>query len=707
MPQTFDREFAASSQEMANKSDFANMLRIFWRGKWLIFLFAVLFMLLGGYYAFYFAEPRFVATARLALDLRQTNVLDLESVISGVSTETASLNTALEFIRSPDLIEMVVDELDLVEDPEFNIFLREKPKYSISMLKNYVRELIVGAPASVESPTSDAIRMTTANSLASIVSVTSQRNTYIFNIRATTSSGAKSASIVNTLAQVYLTDQVHKKLTAINSAVDFLAQRVNDLDLEIKTKSAELQDIRNNSNMISAETLSALSVRAKDLRERLIGSKSAYESVLKRQQELERVIATQDSMSSIAEQLEDATLSTIAAQPEGIDQLSLFDARLDRLQQGLSDEVARARAQFDALDAAFNDIQTEIDEQNLDLVTISDLTREISAIQVLYETFLTRLKETSAQIGLQRADAEILFLAQRGIQIAPRRSRIIAMSMVLGGMLGAGIVFLISLRVRGIRNSADLEKMTGLRVFGQIAIAPIRHRRDLLSYLRDNNASAFSEAIRNLRTSLLMSNIDRPPRVVLVTSSTPGEGKTTVSIALAQNLAGLEKRVLLIEGDIRRRTFTHYFKKTKAGGLFSVIQGENSIEDSAFHDEVLGADVIMGDKTSVNAADVFASERFKLVLETVREKYDFIIIDSPPVLAVPDSRIIGPLCDAVLYVVKWDSTSTEVVGEGIRQISSGGLSPTGLVLTQIDSRKMRTYGYDGHYGAYASDYYKE
>ena len=223
-----------------------------------------------------------------------------------------------------------------------------------------------------------------------------------------------------------------------------------------------------------------------------------------------------------------------------------------------------------------------------------------------------------------------------------------------------------------------------------------------MEYLRSKSTSAASEAIRNLRTSILLSDVDNPPKIIMSTSSIPGEGKTTQAISLAHNLAGLDKKVLLIEGDIRRRTFSQYMENSSTGGLVSVVSGELSIEDAVVCDTGLGVDVLMGDKSSINAADLFSSTKFRNFLTAAREAYDFVIIDTPPVLVVPDARVIGHLVDSIIYTVNWDKTTKAQVLDGLRQFSSVGLRVSGLVLAQIDARGMKRYGYGDGYGAYAA-----
>ena len=255
-------------------------------------------------------------------------------------------------------------------------------------------------------------------------------------------------------------------------------------------------------------------------------------------------------------------------------------------------------------------------------------------------------------------------------------------------------------KIQVFRTADELETSTGYPVLGQIPTIPARKRTNVLKYLTDRPTSAAAEAVRNLRTTTLLSNVDNPPQVIMLTSSLPGEGKTTLSLSLTQNLTGLGKKVLLIEGDIRRRVFAEYFDIKGKQGLLAVLSGERTLDESVVNIRQLGADILVGERSYASAADVFSSDAFREFLATARAAYDYIIIDTPPVLVVPDARIIGSSVDAILYTVKWDSTTKRRVSEGLKSFENVNLSVTGLVLGQINARGMIRYGYWDVYEAY-------
>ena len=686
--------------------DEIDLLQLFgalWRGKWIILLTSMLALLVGGYYAYAVAVPQYSAVARLALQSRDQQVVDLESVMSGVSTEQSAINTELEIIRSRSLLERLVTDMGLVADPEFNASLQKPSAFSrdavIRLIATYLPMQVADSPA----PTVEEKLISAGEAVRQAISVSSQRNTYLLDIQVTSEDRRKSAEMANRLAQIYLDDQIQIKFAATEYAVNWLSGRVTDLELELKQKEDAIKDLRAESELVSLEALDALNIRAKDVRDRLIEAQvvviGAREKFV-----LFQDLADRKDIDAVLTAVTDPVLTQLsdAAKDNGTDAKRAFFEKFNALLERERLNVEREIARRDALQSSNDLIQGQIAEQNSDLVKLNQLVREADATRVLYETFLTRFKETSVQIGLQQADSRILSLATPGKQVAPRRSLVLALSFLLGGMLGTGIVLLRQFLHDGFRTAEELEQVTGYTVLGQIPKMPIRRRDQLNNYIRTKTTSASSEAIRNLRTSILMSNVDDPPKVIMSTSSIPGEGKTTQAISLAHNLSGLGKKVLLVEGDIRRRTFTKYFNNKSPGSLVSVITGEQSIEEAVFHDADLGIDVLMGDKSSINAADLFSSDKFHAFVATARAGYDFVIIDTPPVLVVPDSRVIGQSVDAIIYTVEWDHTKKALVTDGLRQFSSIGLMVTGLVMAQIDSRGMTRYGYGGKYGGYST-----
>ncbi|TMV05724.1 polysaccharide biosynthesis tyrosine autokinase [Ruegeria sediminis] len=682
--------------------DLVELFRTLWRGKWWIAGSMAAAIFVAAYWAFFIAVPVYSTTAFVTLENRQGQVVDFENVVSGLSGDQTSINTEVEVLKSRELAKKLVVELDLVNDPEFNPDLRDDPGFSIGKVKDFVRGLIVAQDEPAPETPDQTIEEVTTNVLKAF-DVSNLRNTYVFAIKATTEDPAKSKLIADTLADLYILNQLDVKFEATQRATGWLSERVASLQIELETAEAKAKEFNAGTELISPEAFEALNRQAKDTRERLKATSDRVEEISARIAQLEAAAASGDRQN-MAQVASNPTLTQSLARVEaGTMPADLFDTQFQQLIQNETVARARAQSQTEGLTQSLTNIETQIDRQSKDLVTLQQLTREAEAARSIYEYFLGRLKETSVQQGIQQADSRVLSMAVLPtIPSAPKKTRVLALAGILGLMLGAGLVLMREFLNNTFRTSQQLEQSTGVTVMGQIPSLPAKQRKDVIQYLREKPTSAAAEAIRNLRTSVALSNVDQPPQVIMLTSSIPGEGKTTLSLALAQSFACLNKRVLLIEGDLRRLVFAEYFSaEDYKRGLIAVLAGDAGLSDVVRHIPEVGVDVLLGEKFEANVADLFSSERFAQLMTEARSQYDVVIIDTPPVLVVPDARTIAQHVDALLFAVHWDSTDQSQVAEGLRMLESVNFRPSGLVLSQIDMKGMKRYGYGGQYGAYA------
>ncbi len=677
-----------------------------WRGKWWIALCAFVGLLIGGIYATQVAVPIYSSSTVIAIEDSEPSLIDIQSAVTGVSSESESINTEIEVIRSRQLMEKVVQDLDLLSDPEFNPTLIDPGLFSLATIV----ELVAGPN---EPDTDQELLNEAVKRLRERTSVSVKRQTFAITISVNSEGKVKSEQLANTIAENYLQDQVRVKFATLDEGVTWLSERVVELEIEIEEKDRALKDAAAEADYINIEGLELMNRQVRELRERLIGEKNDAANAAANLVQLRTAVSAQD-VPLVLEATKDPTLRRISEGLSGIElwqEGGVFKTRVELLLARSETNLERARTQVSSLEETIASVEIRVDDQARKLGVIQQMSRELDTVSILYETFLTRLKETTIQQGIQSPDARVLSKAIIGEKVSPRTVRIGLLTLVLGIIAGAATVLLREMRADTFRNAEDLLSVTGEQVIGQIPLIPMEGRQDLLQYLQDKPTSAAVEAVRNLRTSILLSQLDTPPQVIMSTSTIPGEGKTTQSISLAHNLAGLGKRVLLVEGDIRRRTLDEYFLQ-EAGdhGILSVVSGEVSLDEAVMHSDRLNADVLMGQKSKVNAADVFSSDRFNKFLATLREAYDYIIIDTPPVLVVPDARIIGQSCDAIMYSVKWDSTSKAQVKAALKELAAVNLNVSGLVLSQVDPKGMKRYGYgerSGAYGTYGGGYYDD
>jgi capsular exopolysaccharide synthesis family protein len=706
----------------ARESDLAlrDLLMTVWRAKWLMALFAVIGFAIS-YAQLLRITPLYTSEVRVLWEIDQNNVVDIDPVARSLAGDFFSLSSQIEVIESGRLLERVVDGLRLVEDPNFNARLRPPEGWTRWLSLGYVigraTRLVAGDPPSAApDDSSDALRRATVSALRGAVEAEWLDGTYVLKIRATTPDPEHSAKIANAMARYYILDQLETKFEATRQATNWLTERVADLRVELEAAEQSVEAYSSGSTLVSEEALLAASRQVKDLRERATAIGDERADTARRLAGIETARAATD-FAAIATLAREPRLRTMADEIARLDQASQgaaraalvarFDAEMDRATARMAFSIERLEGQEATVRKTTAELEVKLEEQSRSLVELRQLQREAEASRLIYEFFLGRLKETSVQEGIQRPDARILTEAEApGKPSSPNRG----MTLMIGG--GAGIFlalllgFLFERLNTTFRSTDELEVRTGQSVIGTIPMAPVNRRRALLQYLVDKPTSSVAEAVRNLRTSVLLANVDHPPKVIMLTSALPGEGKTTCCIALAQISEALGKRVLLIECDIRRRTFRNYFDLPDRGGLLSVLSGARSFEETVYLDESSGLYILPGEESSVNAADIFASQRFADFITEMRQHFDFIFIDTPPVLAVPDARVIAKNSDAVLFCVRWDKTARETVVEGLRFFAQVNIKIAGLVLSQVNVNKMARYGYTG-YGYYreAAKYY--
>ena len=683
--------------------DLSTLLGALWRGKVYILTAVFAAVLLSGIYAYVLATPMYRSTAVVMLNNREEQVVELGNVVGGLTADSTVVNTEVEVLKSRILLGKVVDELELTEDPEFNTSLQTASM--ISKIEESMKSALL--PTSPDTGTSipASTRDRTISALRSAITISNISRSLVFQVTVETMDRDKSARIANTLADLYILNQLEVKFEATEQATTWLTERVTDLQIALENAEEEVKDFRAGTSLVSTDALRGLEVQVKDMRERIDNTQAAQEAAETRLAAM-RAAETPEQRAEVTNDLQLQRMLPRVGEPAIAES---FETRFETLLARAENDIERQQSQLATLRESLTTLEDQIDRQSQDLITLQQLTREAEASRLLYEYFLSRLKETSAQQGVQQADSRIISPAVvPDAAASPRKTMILAMAMILGLIVGAAFVLLRESRHRAFRNAEQLETATGYAAIGQIPLIPAKRRKDAISYLKEKPSSAAAEAIRNLRTSVMLSNVDTPPKLIMTSSAVSGEGKTTVALSLTQNFAAMGKKVLLIEGDIRRRVFGQYLQTDRTEGIVSGLTGTRTFDDVVVHSELLGADVLLGDKGQSNAADIFSSERFSSLLEELRSRYDIVLIDTPPVLIVPDPRVIAQNVDATVFVVRWDRTQKEQVIGALREFESVGKPVSGLVLNQISPRGMKRYGYGNNYGpysAYGSKYY--
>lgn len=625
--------------------DIGEIVKLLWKSKWLIACVLLVSIIAGIFYVQQL--PRlYNGEAKLILESNEQNATGLDNLVPGISDDDAELNSQLEVIKSRNIIGQVVDTLSLTDDPEFNITLRE-PTIIVKSIRWIKSKIGTTSETDLLDHREIAIDKLTENLKVSVLP-----KTHVFKISLETWEPLKSVNIINTLSQAFVSDQITTKLNSNIQAANWLREKVDILAKNLNKSEAKAANFRSQT---------------------------------------ERVVTEQDVVRSN-------------------NNLKNARGRLDSFQLYLKESTGSSvptrdidRAQLNSLLLNITELEAIVKKQTTDLLTIRQLDREALAAGAIYEHFAQRMNEIEVQKGLQESDVRVLSEAvPRYKSTKPRKTITVAVFGILGLILSITYILLRKSLDKSFNDPAELQNAFGIPVIGTVPRAKTKNRRGLLNYAIRHPSSAIMEAIRDLRTSLLASEkhdsqIDG--EVVVLTSSIPAEGKTTSSILLALNSVALDKKVLLVECDLRRSTFKTYFGPSIEPGLLHAIEQKNDWEAAIWKEPKTNMHIIFGGLSNGrNAADIFAAQNFVDFIEQAKKSYDLVILDSPPVLPVPDARLIAKISDKIIYVVQSASTPASMVATGLRLFENIGLKPDGLVMTQVNNR-------DG-YSGYGSEYYR-
>jgi capsular exopolysaccharide synthesis family protein len=525
----------------------------------------------------------------------------------------------------------------------------------------------------------------------------------VFAVNAYSPDPVKAAAIANAVAEAYIEDQLDAKLEVTRRATEWLSVRSEELRARLEESEERVEMARRSSQLINETALQAENRQLKDLRQRA--------------SELERDLRTRDLQLEALRSLSRTGGTTLPDAVTVSPQLVQISRQLatatgereavlrEQFTMQLERDIATAEAQRRLIEeqralveSSTAEMESEISRKSAELIALRQLERESEANRAVYEFFLTRMNETSAQAGIQRPDARMLSHAVAPTApTTPRVMRAYAIAIFLAMILGSTVIVARDRMQTSFRSPREFEKAIGKRVLAMIPEAPTSGRRKLFDFMLANRGSNFAEAIRNLRTSILLSWIDQPKQVVMVTSSTPAEGKTTVSLSLAVDFARTGKKVLLVECDIRRRVFSQYMKTDEAKGVVAVLAGTATLEEALVHNAEGGVDVLPAERQNVQAVDLFTSQRFSHFIDEMRQRYDLIVLDTPPVLAVSDPRIIARNADAIIYAVRWGVTPAATVQDGAGQFAGDDMANIGFVMTRVNMKKVMQYSYGGRY----------
>ena len=388
--------------------------------------------------------------------------------------------------------------------------------------------------------------------------------------------------------------------------------------------------------------------------------------------------------ASIGQSRLEANPAVVALRAEEREVRTRIDDEVAKVVGSIISEVAAARARETSLRGSLNELQGQVADQNKAEIRLRELETEATAARIVYTETLNRAEQSANQSGGQQPDATLVSRATTPLGSAPPTKRQLLVLSFFASCLIAVIAALVRDRLEtGFRTTEQVEEETGLSALGFIPRAKDRATALML----DERDMAFLESINTVRGALQMADVAGRPKVVLVTSALPDEGKTFFSVALARSVARAGGRSLLVDCDLRRPGIAATLGIAPQQGVGALVAGQR-VADLVQRDEATQLDVITAAGARENVQTIVSSDALRALVNEARDHYDIIILDSPPVLAVVDSRVLSLMADATVLVVRWRRTPRVLVLQALKQLRVYGAKVAGIVITQANLRSL-------------------
>ncbi|MCG8442938.1 MAG: polysaccharide biosynthesis tyrosine autokinase [Caulobacterales bacterium] len=734
---------APAAQSAAADQDAVDLRRLWFAFRRRVRLFAIiaLAVLLATVFFNQQLVAQYTASARILLDPREMEIVDIESVIGGLAPDAATIDTEVELISSRELMGRVVDQLRLISNPEFNYWLREPSGLSAvtGSLGDAVSSVVGsflpgGAEEEVVEPISDermsAIqREAVVNTLTRHISVRRVGMTYVINVQVESVSPDTAAQIANEVAEQYIVDQLEANLEATRRANAWLNERLVSMREEVRAAERAVEKFRAEAGLLDtggetlteqqiAEVSAQLVIQRADLAERearlsIVRSQLAegrsgdqFADVIND----ENVRDLRRQRAALSRELAD--LSTryaekhpriIAKRRELADSERELQDETSRILSNLESEAEVARERVASLERDLARRRDRLAANKTSLVRLRELERDAEAVRGVYESFLERSRQTSAQVTLEETQARIIAKATPPLYpSSPNRKLNLFVGVMLALTLGGAAVFAAETFDSGLRTSADVDRFLNFPTLGmlpRIRFGTLKGRnvRGVADYVVARPLSAYSEALRAVRASVLLGSDGPEVRTLSFTSAISGEGKTSVAYSFARVSAMQGARTLAIDCDLRRRELTRAAGLEPQRGLIEVLKGQESATSAVVEETDTGLHILPLSVSGGTQHDFAGLGGMRQLLDQVRQEYDLVVLDTAPVLAVTESRVLGTLVDCVVVIAQWRHTARNAVRSAIGALTSVGAPVAGVVLTKVNLRLQSQYADEGGY----------
>ena len=682
--------------------------------------------------------PKYEATSTLLIEAQAQKAVSIEEVVGIDSTQKEYYLTQFEILKSQQIAERVIEQLKLEERLEFNATLSTEKS-----IKQMIKELPLFQAYTKEEPKTEAqikeaIRQDALKIFSENLTISPIRKTQLVNISFISEDPVLAAEVANAVGNAYIDTNVEARLAATKDASLWISNRLEELKQQLSISEQALTDYLNREQLIddsgidalaSAE-ISSLTERLAEVTDRRIEVESAYQALRSgKGQDIAAVasipvISTHPQIVEIRSiQVEAEQTVTELSKRYGPEHTKMLQAKAEldsvkaqgqalvsQLLKGMGKELTALRGQEKLLNKALDAKKGEFQSLTVKKREFETLKRDVQTNRQVLNLFLTRQKETTATSDFEAANARFTDFARVPQKAAaPKKGLIMALAMVASMGFAVVMVFLMDAMRNTITSVKDFEERFGLVPLGGIpqVLEKRFKKRDLDNTVFDDKTNLqFAESIRSIRTALTLSQMGSGRKRLAVTSALPNEGKTTTAINIAMAYAKMEENVLLIDADLRKPSVAARFglKKYQQGLTNHLLMGTD-LNQCLFTDDISGLTILPAGMLTPTPQELLSSEKFANLLDELEQRFDRIIIDTPPTLPISDTMIISKLAGGVAIVVKANGTRIASMKNTLARYMGQDINIDGVIINQVTQKALKgdsTYGGYGKYGTYGT-----
>ncbi|MDD9178990.1 MULTISPECIES: GumC family protein [Aliivibrio] len=682
--------------------------------------------------------PMYRATATLLIESSQQRAISIEEVV-GIDTSAKEYYlTQFEILKSNQVAQRVIEKLELNQVEEFNPSLTvTEPGFIDNIINELLSHPLIEAHFSEDTSNDidfldkqEAINRIVLKTFKSRLTISPIRKTQLVNISFESQDPKLAAKIANAVGLAFIENNLESKLVATEQATGWINQRLSELKQNLNNSEQTLlqflqqQKLIDNSGIeaLTSSELSSLTTRIAEATDKRIEAQALY-NALNNNKGSSSIGA--NSLISNHPQIRDIRLAESNAEKEVSElskrygpkhdkmiqanaQLQSIQSRIKvltaKLVSGIKKELASAKEQERVLKNELLSKKGEFQALSVVKSEYDALKREVNSNAKLYDLFLTRQKETSATSDFSAANARFSdYALVPEFPSKPNRKLIVVLAFIASASFAVVLVICLDAFNNTITSARDFENKLGLLPTGTIpVIKDKKYKKSPIdaNVFNNNKFTLFQESIDSIRTSLYLILPKSERKLLAISSSVPGEGKTTTAISLAHSFSQLEK-VLIIDCDLRKPSVGERFGLPHSHpGLSNILLMNTPLEECITPVNNSNLDVLSAGMFTPNPQELLSSAAFEQLIVDLTNKYDRIILDTPPILPVKDAFIVGKLTQGILLVVKVNSTSKSVYKHTMTLFTKHQITIDGVVLNRVLPPKKGTHTYS-EYSQYA------